>query len=518
MPMLARRWTALWLVASLVEACCLGGSSSSWTPVDAVPARIDDARALATDAHLEIEVEPIREMGGGSGGACHSAACLILLPVVLVSALIPQRVSDAVTLRAADTDVMIAVYDMDGALVRGRVRRVAADGSEHWLESERLVLPRLGVDRSIDVRRVGILPMGLDGQSVEIAQQPQLEDVVAQLSAALAQQDDASERVELLSEALLRIPEATGPVAVAHAARSPDAEAAAIVERACMHGAPDVGAEIAAARTDAESLVATVPCLLAPESSPATQRLAPRICDPATDLEPFVVRVGHRGWDTDFVALRDVCTGDRGTALRLVARPAASPSQIADALSADCRLAAHALLADHAEHLRAGIAALDRGDADCAEHVVVALSETMQGRALLEPGQAAALCDAVAALGDGRPVLTAEALWLLYENEVPADAAQRVSDAARAHPASVELASAALALGDTSFAPRVAPHVRDRERPSAHRRPREERGPALADYAMAMGCDEAAAYLRRPRGPCAPAVHSRPIPPALQTP
>ena len=69
-----------------------------------------------------MEVERVAHSRAGSGGSCHSAACLVLLPVLVVAALRPPEITQHATVTTDGEPSYVATFNAGGAFRIGQVR------------------------------------------------------------------------------------------------------------------------------------------------------------------------------------------------------------------------------------------------------------------------------------------------------------------------------------------------------------------------------------------------------------
>jgi hypothetical protein len=218
----------------LVIVCaCVGCGGSARTAEGDVfvedPVTLEAVRALNVPPEVLVNVERVTHPRGGSGGSCHSAACLILLPVLVVGALLPPEVTQNATVTTAGEPSYIASFDADGAFLVAQTR----DG-ESWREVRALPLERLGRRPIVSTRRVRRGPDGqeLSSEAIPIIPQAPLRQAY---EVALAAEDDPEARAELLIEALTWLGSEADALVLARL-RQPtlqDAERAPVTEWIC---------------------------------------------------------------------------------------------------------------------------------------------------------------------------------------------------------------------------------------------------------------------------------------------
>lgn len=198
------------------------------------PTTLAAVRALHSPPEVVVEVERVAHTRGG-GGACHSAACLVLLPVLVVAALLPPEITQHATVTTDGEPSYVATFDADGTFLLGQVRE-----GDTWREVRALALEHLGKRPIVSTRRLRRGPGGeeLSSERLPILPQAPLDRAY---EAALARTEDPEERGELLVEALTWLgPEADGLVlSRLRQAALHDVERAAATEWICSSERPD---------------------------------------------------------------------------------------------------------------------------------------------------------------------------------------------------------------------------------------------------------------------------------------
>ncbi|MBK6810387.1 MAG: hypothetical protein IPG81_16125 [Sandaracinaceae bacterium] len=193
-----RRASLTYLLLLLVTACmgCGGRSGRAEDVFVEDPTTLAAVRALHAPPEVVVNVERVTHSRGGTGGSCHSAACLVLLPVLVVASLLPPEVTQHATVTTDGEPSYIATFDDGGAFLLGQVR----DG-DAWREVQALPLERLDRRPIVSTRR---LRRGADGQELSSEPLPLLPQAPLDRAyeAALAAEDDPEKRGELLVEAL----------------------------------------------------------------------------------------------------------------------------------------------------------------------------------------------------------------------------------------------------------------------------------------------------------------------------
>jgi hypothetical protein len=149
---LARKAVVCALVLSL-SGCCFRACNRPLESTVQVPLRIEEVRRQHRAPDVMVTIDRL-ESGGGGPACGHSAACLVLLPFVLVQFLARERV-DKVTVTRDGVKTMEALYGDDGRLLSAQL--FEPDG--HRVVS-RLELPSLGRDVIVERARVRQLPDG----------------------------------------------------------------------------------------------------------------------------------------------------------------------------------------------------------------------------------------------------------------------------------------------------------------------------------------------------------------------
>ena len=267
-------------VTSLVLAsCCVRCSPEQKSYVD-VPAKLDDVKALASPPDVVVSVER-KLKGSGGGGACgHSAACVILLPLIVYELAFPEKY-DEVTVTTKGETTFHGLYSTSGDLLSARTK--TDDG---WRELAQLDLPELG-QRAIVERAKVVTSDGGEARTPTTIQSQV--DLVAQYRAMLAKRT-GEKRGRLLSEASSRL-DGEGDAFVLEQlvnADEPDESRARVIRDVCgvtvREGATSkVPTLVPAAMThpSVEVAKATLECASAPEGvvKTAATFLTAKLCD-----------------------------------------------------------------------------------------------------------------------------------------------------------------------------------------------------------------------------------------------
>lgn len=210
----------------LFGAACVCGTAPPTEALVAVPASVDEARALHDPPSVEVTV--VRE-ARPSGGACgHSPVCLVLLPVLAWQAVFPPEV-DLVDVREAGGGRVHGEYEPGGDLIWGE----RTDGST-IVGARLLALPTLGRRLVVASGRGELGADGTPGALVPVTVLSQVDLDVA-YEAALGAEADPERRAELLVEAVDALHVEAAPLAEAWLGRpSEGAARARVVSRVCL--------------------------------------------------------------------------------------------------------------------------------------------------------------------------------------------------------------------------------------------------------------------------------------------
>ncbi len=189
------RTLALLMIALTLSGCCCGScGKKAENLVAEAPATIDDAKKRAKPPEVTVDVERITR-GSGGGGACHSAVCLIILPVLLFEAIFPEKY-DVVTVKDHGVEVFSGTYKTSGALLNGVVH---LEGGER---KEVLALTLHALDKALIVQTARVKP-GPDGGTTRVPTSLQSQhDFIADYRKALEAEPDDDKRGALIAEAL----------------------------------------------------------------------------------------------------------------------------------------------------------------------------------------------------------------------------------------------------------------------------------------------------------------------------
>lgn len=292
----------LMLVAftSLVLAsCCLRCSPEQKSYVD-VPAKLEDVKRRERPPDVVVNVERKLNASGGGGGCGHSAACVILLPLIVYELAFPSKY-DEVTVTEKGATTFHGLYSTSGDLLSARTK--TDDG---WRELAQLELPELGQRAIIERAKVVTL---LDGGEARTPTTIQSQvDLIAQYRALLAKRT-GEKRGRLLTEASSRLDGEGDAFVLEQLARAdePDDSRARVIRDACGSTVRDgatskVPTLVAAALThpSAEAAKATLECESAPGATVKTAAsfLAAKLCNAKSggETRAFVPKekIAHR--------------------------------------------------------------------------------------------------------------------------------------------------------------------------------------------------------------------------------
>lgn len=288
------------VVTSLALAsCCVRCSPEQKSYVD-VPAKLDDVKALSKPPDVVVSVERKLKGSGGGGGCGHSAACVILLPLIVYELAFPEKY-DEVTVTTKGETTFHGLYSTSGDLLSARTK--TDDG---WRELAQLDLPELG-QRAI-VERAKVVTSADGGEARTPTTIQSQVDLIAQYRALLAKRT-GEKRGRLLTEASSRL-DGEGDAFVLEQlvnAAEPEESRARVIRDVCgatvREGATSKVPTLVAAAMTHPSIEASKETLLC-ESAPgavvttAASFLTAKLCDAknggeARKLAP-VGRIQHR--------------------------------------------------------------------------------------------------------------------------------------------------------------------------------------------------------------------------------
>ena len=179
----------------LLASCCVRCSPEQKSYVD-VPAKLEDVKRLASPPDVVVTVERKLKGSGGGGGCGHSAACVILLPLIVYELAFPEKY-DEVTVTTKGETTFHGLYSTSGDLLSARTK--TDDG---WRELAQLDLPELG-QRAI-VERAKVVTFADGGEARTPTTIQSQVDLIAQYRAVLEKRT-GEKRGRLLTEASSRL-------------------------------------------------------------------------------------------------------------------------------------------------------------------------------------------------------------------------------------------------------------------------------------------------------------------------
>ncbi len=192
-----------------------------------VPVTLDDVRKLANDGSVVVDVKR-REQAAGGAGCGHSAACILLVPVELVSAFFPTKFDEASVIDNGKL-TYFARFDANGAFIE----------SAKYLEKSIRYYRALPLEklRKTVIVRSAEASIGSDGGPEAIGRVlllPQL-DLIADYEAALAKEHGADSRAALIIEAATWLLDESVPFLEKHESdsREPDETRASVIAELC---------------------------------------------------------------------------------------------------------------------------------------------------------------------------------------------------------------------------------------------------------------------------------------------
>lgn len=242
-----------------------------------VPASVDELEAWAEELGLTAEVAPLeRESGHFACG--HSAACLLLIPIIAVDAVMPPMVQQGSVTDTEGRVIYAGVFDRRGRLLRARVLE-----GDVYRDIERLDLSALGEHPIVERARV---QPGTEATSTSTPIRPQF-DFVARYDAALRDEEDGGDRADLVIEELLVFGDEAVPSAQARFSgldTPDDEELGPVMTRACRSPGPTLPmrawlVDYAIEHGGEQAAVATVPCVTSDDDGDAARaaRLVERV-------------------------------------------------------------------------------------------------------------------------------------------------------------------------------------------------------------------------------------------------
>ncbi|MFO0600041.1 MAG: hypothetical protein U0228_32325 [Myxococcaceae bacterium] len=139
------------VLALAVSGCCCEPKKVSYAEV---PLTLSAAKKQAKELGAEISVERKTRSAGGGGGCGHSAACVILLPIILYEIAFPET-WDEVVIRKDGEVLLFATFDKGGDLLHAQHLK---DGEV--IETTSITLKSLDQRAYVDVAKQKPLPDG----------------------------------------------------------------------------------------------------------------------------------------------------------------------------------------------------------------------------------------------------------------------------------------------------------------------------------------------------------------------
>lgn len=314
---------AVWAMTFVLSACCFRCAPEQKSYVD-VPATLDAVKKRAKPPEVVVTVERNTRPSGGGGGCGHSAACVIILPFLLYSAVFPEKY-DEVTVTESGVITFHGLYSTSGDLLSARSKTETG-----WRELVQLDLPELGQRAIVEAAKVTVTDDGGETKTPTTIQSQV--DLVAQYRAKLATME-GRKRADLIAEAARSLSgEGDGFVLERLAAEDePDETRGAVVEATCHRdGESNTRAltfiDAAMKRPGGLTAKATLECELTPDATivAAASALAQHLCTVKRSLDARAVE--PHGMLAEKVELRRAgvkagvakCTKDGSVIARLV--------------------------------------------------------------------------------------------------------------------------------------------------------------------------------------------------------
>ena len=228
-----------------------------------VPANLEELDAWASERGLEAETGMLEPQTGGVGGCGHSAACVILIPILLVDAAMPPTVKRGSVTDASGAVLFTGAFDLRGRLLRALVR--TDESTDTYREIARLSLDELGENPIVEIARVRVDAEGNELERTATPLRPQV-DLVARYDAALRAEPDASDRADLVVEELQQLgSDGLDAVAARYAALETVDDEELVDALRVVCGGRTPGAEllvrVTAEKGGPEAAIEAVPCL-----------------------------------------------------------------------------------------------------------------------------------------------------------------------------------------------------------------------------------------------------------------
>lgn len=331
------RLLAVSAMTFVLSACCFRCAPEQKSYVD-VPATLGEVKKRAKPPEVVVTVERNTRPTSGGGGCGHSAACVIILPFLLYSAVFPDKF-DEVSVTEGGVETFHGLYSTSGDLLSARAKTETG-----WRELVQLDLPELGQRAIVEAAKV---TTGPDGGETRVPTTIQSQvDLVAQYREKLAKKE-GKQRGALLGEAAQNL-SGEGDAFVLErltAADEPDESRATVVAHTCLH---DDHPERSAAFIDAAlkhpgglTAKATLECELASDAAigAAAAALAQQLCTVKRALDARALE--PHGLEPEKAALRTAgvkagvakCTKGGSVVARLVLYEPVSTGEWLDALT-----------------------------------------------------------------------------------------------------------------------------------------------------------------------------------------
>lgn len=279
---------AVWAMTFVLSACCFRCAPEQKSYVD-VPATLDAVKKRAKPPEVVVTVERNTTPSGGGGGCGHSAACVIILPFLLYSAVFPEKY-DEVTVTESGVITFHGLYSTSGDLLSARSKTETG-----WRELVQLDLPELGQRAIVEAAKVTVTDDGGETKTPTTIQSQV--DLVAQYRAKLATKE-GRKRADLIAEAASSLSgEGDGFVLERLASEDePDDTRAAVVSATCHRdGESNTRAltfiDAAMRRPGGLTAKATLECELTPDATivAAASALAQHLCTVKHSLDARAV-------------------------------------------------------------------------------------------------------------------------------------------------------------------------------------------------------------------------------------
>lgn len=314
---------AVWAMTFVLSACCFRCAPEQKSYVD-VPATLDAVKKRAKPPEVVVKVERNTRSSGGGGGCGHSAACVIILPFLLYSAVFPEKF-DEVTVTESGVVTFHGLYSTSGDLLSARAKTETG-----WRELVQLDLPELGQRAIVEAAKVTVTDDGGETKTPTTIQSQV--DLVAQYRAKLATKE-GSKRADLIAEAARSL-SGEGDAFVLErlaAEDEPDETRAAVVEATCHRDGESATRALtfidaAMKRPGGLTAKATLECELTPDPTivAAASALAQQLCTVKRSLDARAIE--PHGMAPDKLELRragvkagvEKCTKGGSVVARLV--------------------------------------------------------------------------------------------------------------------------------------------------------------------------------------------------------